>query len=373
MKIKFKTGNQDFYTDVKARVENYFQENDLSKNANFSMVFKTIFFFVSFVVVYGLVMLNVLPWPLMLLAAGLLGFIIAEIGFNVGHDAIHGSYSSNPLVNKILSFSFNLLGANNYVWSITHNIVHHTYTNIPGHDEDLEPIPLIRLSTETKILKIHRFQQWYVFFFYAVATLSWVFLKDYKKFFQRKIGNYENKKPPLVEYVNLFASKLLYYILFLVLPLLVLSIPWWGVIIGFVAMHVVEGLILALVFQLAHVVEGPEFNDPADDGTMENNWSIHQVKTTADFSRKSHLANFLLGGLNFQIEHHLFPKICHIHYRAISGIVKETIENHGLPYYENQTFLDAVMSHMRMLKKMGTPPNNSKQPDHLRDMVSGSI
>jgi len=197
MKIKFKAGHQEFYTDVKARVDKYFQENNLSKNANAFMIFKTIFFFTFCIGIYSLIIFNLLAWPLMLLGVGLLGFIIAGIGFNIGHDAIHGSYSSHPLVNKILSFSFNLMGANNYVWSITHNIVHHTYTNIPGHDEDLEPIPLVRLSTETKLLKIHRFQRWYVFFFYGLATLSWVFLKDYRKFFQKKIGNYENKNHPV--------------------------------------------------------------------------------------------------------------------------------------------------------------------------------
>jgi linoleoyl-CoA desaturase len=355
MRIKFKKGRQDFYTDVKARVENYFQEKQLSKNSNGYMVFKTIFYFICFTGIYLLILLSVLPWPWMIIASGLLGFIIAGIGFNVGHDAIHGAYSSRPLVNKILSFSFNLLGANNYVWSITHNIVHHTYTNIPGHDEDLENISLIRLSKETNLLKIHRFQQWYVFFFYSLATLSWVFVKDYKKFFQKKIGNYENKTPPTREFFNLFLSKGVYYFLFLVLPVLVMSIPWWGVLIGFVAMHIVEGLTLALVFQLAHVVEGPEFNEPDEHGTLENIWSVHQVKTTANFSRKSHLANFFLGGLNFQIEHHLFPKICHIHYRAISDIVKETVEHHGLTYHENHTFLGAVMSHRRMLKKLGQP------------------
>ena len=354
-RLKFKSTESDFYTVLKEKVANYFSENNISPHANWMMVFKTIFFAALFIGTYVFIVTSGMPWPLLLIAACVLGFATAQIGFNVAHDAVHGSYSSRPWVNKTLSYSFNLAGANEYIWSITHNIVHHTYTNIPGHDEDLDLLPLIRLSPHTKQMKIQRYQHWYAFLFYGLTTLSWVFMKDYKKFFQKKIGNYDNKHHPINEFIILVATKLAYYFLFLALPIWILSIPWWGVIIGFVAMHVVAGITLALVFQMAHVVEGPEFNAPAEDGSLENSWAIHQVKTTANFASNSYLTHFFTGGLNFQIEHHLFPKVCHIHYKEISKIVKETSAKYSLPYHENRTFLSGLVSHVRMLKKLGRP------------------
>jgi linoleoyl-CoA desaturase len=156
-----------------------------------------------------------------------------------------------------------------------------------------------------------------------------------------------------VEYFNLFFYKLAYYFLFLVLPMLVVSVSWWQVIIGFVMMHLVEGLVIGLVFQLAHVVEATDFPLPNAQGNVEEAWAVHQMQTTANFSGKSALANFLCGGLNLQIEHHLFPKICHIHYKALSGIVRQTAAECNVPYLENTTFFTALQSHYRLLKRMG--------------------
>lgn len=344
----------EFFATVRKRVDAYFKENNISKNANGAMWAKTIFFLSGFVTLYGLIISNQFSPATMLFLAVLLGMFAAFIGFNVCHDAIHGSFSANPKVNKALSLVFNLIGANAYVWSITHNIVHHTYTNIPGHDEDIEVAPgLIRLSPEDKVRKLQRYQHLYAFLLYGLASISWVFRKDFKKFFQKKIGNYDNSKHPKGEIFNLFFFKILYYTLFLVLPLVLLDITWWQFIIGFVTMHVAEGLVLGLVFQLAHVVEGTDFPMVNTEGNIEEGWAIHQMRTTANFARKSTLANFLCGGLNFQIEHHLFPRICHIHYCPISDIVKQTALEFNVPYIESETFLGALHSHYRTLKKFG--------------------
>jgi linoleoyl-CoA desaturase len=315
---------------------------------------KTIFFLSGTVILYLLILSNQFSPVVMLVLAILLGMFAAFIGFNICHDAIHGSYSNNPKVNKVLSLVFNVIGANAHVWSIMHNVVHHTFTNVPGHDEDIDVAPgLIRLSPEEKVNKIQRYQHLYAFLLYGLASLSWVFRKDYKKFFQKKIGNYDNSKYPKVELFNLFFFKAVYYTLFIVIPLVVLDITWWQFIIGFVAMHLAEGLVLGLVFQLAHVVEGTDFPMPNEQGNIEEAWAIHQMRTTANFARKSTLANILCGGLNFQIEHHLFPRICHIHYRPISDIVKRTAEEFNIPYIESKTFVGAVYSHYKILKKFG--------------------
>ncbi len=291
-------------------------------------------------------------WVMLPLAI-LLGTFSAFVGFNICHDAIHGSFSSNKTINKVLGAIFNLLGASPYVWSITHNVVHHTYTNIPGHDEDIDVAPgLIRISEEDPVNRIQRYQHWYAFPLYCLASISWAFRKDYKKFFQAKVGQQENNHPK-VEYFNLFFYKALYYTVFIVLPLVFLDITWWQFIIGFLTMHFAQGLTMGLVFQLAHVVEGTEFPVPNETGNMEEAWADHQMRTTANFATACPISAFFLGGLNRQIEHHLFPKICHIHYGPIGLIVKQTALEFDIPYNESPTFTKALRSHYKMLKKFG--------------------
>lgn len=355
-KVKFidvkKTG---FFSTVRERVDNYFTENNISKTGNAAMYFKTVFFLGGLLLFYGLIISNQFGLITMWVLSALLGMFAAFIGFNICHDAIHGSYSTNTTLNKVLGYLFNLIGANAYLWSIAHNVVHHTYTNIHGHDEDIEIAPgLIRLNPEEKANKIQRYQHYYAFFLYSLASLSWVMRKDYIKFFKKNIGTHVNDHPKK-EYVKLFLFKFLYYLVFIVLPLVFVDITWWQFIIGFLTMHFAEGLVLGLVFQLAHVVELTEFPDPNEDGNIEEAWAVHQMRTTANFARKSPIAAFLCGGLNMQVEHHLFPKICHIHYPVISEIVRETAIEFGIPYHEYPTFGEALVSHFKVLKRFSRP------------------
>lgn len=345
-----------FFATVRQRVDVYFQTRGLARHANKAMWGKAAFFLTGFVALYLLIMSNQFgPWA-MLGLAGLLGAFCAFIGFNICHDAIHGSFSGDKRINKVFSVLFNFIGANPYVWSITHNIVHHTYTNIPGHDEDIEVAPgLVRLSEEEEWRPMQRYQHLYAFPLYGLASLSWVLRKDYIKFFRPKIGEHPTRNHPRKEYVNLFFYKAVYYVLFIVLPLLLLDITWWQFVLGFLGMHFVEGLVLGLVFQLAHVVEGTAFPTPDEGGDIQEAWAVHQMHTTANFSPRSPLAAFLCGGLNRQIEHHLFPRICHIHYPALAVIVKQTAEEFNLPYLENHSFASALRSHYRILRKMGQP------------------
>lgn len=341
-----------FFAEVRKRVDEYFHTNKISKKANAAMWGKAIFFLLGFFFLYFLLLSNLFNPLIMLLFAVFLGIFSAFIGFNICHDAIHGSLSANNKVNNFFSILFHFIGANPYMWNITHNVVHHTYTNIEGHDEDIEIAPgLIRLCDSEPINRLHRYQHWYGFPLYTLASLSWVFRKDFKKFFQSKIGEHQNPKHPKIEYFNLFFFKILYLFLFIGLPILLTDLTWWQVIIGFLALHFAQGLVMGLVFQLAHVVEGTDFPLPNVDGNIEEAWAEHQMRTTANFSMKSKAAAFLLGGLNQQIEHHLFPKICHIHYPAIANIVRETATEHQLPYIENLTFGSALHSHFLMLKR----------------------
>jgi linoleoyl-CoA desaturase len=345
-----------FLPTLKKRVDNYFKEKKISKNANSFMIFKTILFLSLTVSIYAIILTSILPLLIQLLFAALIGMIMAFVGFNICHDALHGAYSPNKKVNKALGFIFNLIGANAYVWNITHNIVHHSYTNIVDHDEDIEIAPgLIRVSETDKIHKLHRFQQFYAFFLYSLTTISWFFRKDYLKFFKKNIGDSHINKHPKIEYFNLFFYKLIYYFLFIALPLIVMDLNWWQFLIGFATMHIAESMVLGLVFQLAHVVENTEIRHANANNTVEDSWAIHQLKTTANFAPKSRLATFLCGGLNLQIEHHLFPKICHVHYPKISAIVKTTALEFNLPYNVNRTFFGALRSHYFFLKQLGRP------------------
>ncbi|GAB3702191.1 acyl-CoA desaturase [Spirosoma flavus] len=356
-KLKFtNTGRSPFFATLRGRVDAYFTQQAISPHANRAMWAKALFFLIGYGLIYGLILSDQFGIWTMLGLVALLGVFAACIGFNVSHDALHGAFSAHSWVNKFLGGSFYLLGANPYVWKITHNIVHHTFTNIPGHDEDIDVAPgLVRLDPEEPLKSWHRYQQWYTFPLYALASLSWVLRKDYVKFFKDRIGQHDTPNHPRREYIKLFVSKTLYYVFFLVLPLAILSLTWWQVLIGFLVMHLAEGLVLGLVFQLAHVVEGTTFPLPDETGNMPDAWAIHQLYTTANFAPRSKIAAFICGGLNRQIEHHLFPKVCHIHYPAITAIVKRTAHEFGLPYLENRSFGSALYSHFRLLQTLGRP------------------
>jgi linoleoyl-CoA desaturase len=353
-KVKFRnTQDKTFVTTLNNRIEAYFKSNNITEKGNALMAFKIAFFLVGFAFSYFLVYLSGDSIFFSMLSWLLVGLFTAFVGFNISHDAVHGSLSENKYINKVLGYTFNLAGTNKYMWKIMHNVIHHTYTNIPGHDEDLEPVSLIRLSTENKLKKVHRYQHYYAYFFYCLTSLSWVIKKDFASFFKKQLGNYENKNHPAREYFILFLSKAVYFTVFLVLPVLFAGVPWWASVVGFVVMHLIQGITLAVVFQLAHVVEGASFPTPDEKGDVLNNWAIHQLNTTANFARRSFLASWFFGGLNYQIEHHLCPHICHIHYPKLSNIVKETANEFGIRYNENITMWDAIVSHTRMLKVLG--------------------
>jgi linoleoyl-CoA desaturase len=353
--LRFNKDYSGFYATVKDRVEQYFTTSGISKGADGLMIFKTIFFLGGTFGLYLLILFGNLPLSVMLILAVLLGIFAAFVGFNVCHDALHGSYSSHRWINDALGSVFHLLGANTYNWKISHNNVHHIYTNVHEHDDDLIVAPgLIRVCPQDKHTVIQRYQHYYAFLLYGMASLAWIFSKDYIKFFQNNIGkSCETPRHPRIELFKLFFFKALYYFLVIALPLMLLDITVVQFIIGFVSMQLAKGLVLGLVFQLAHIVEELEFPEPDHSGTMEDAWIAHQLRTTANFGRESFLTTFLCGGLNLQVEHHIFPKVCHTHYPAISSIVKQTAEEYGLPYHENSSFLTALASHFRVLKKLG--------------------
>lgn len=347
----------DFSNTLKKRVRDYFKENNISKYANASMVIKTIFMIAVYLVPYFLMITGLISniW-LIALCWVIMGAGVAGIGLSIMHDANHGAYSKNEKVNFWLGRILNIVGGFAPTWNIQHNVLHHSYTNVLGYDEDVSPpISILRFSPKDEYRKIHRFQFIYAWFFYGLMTLSWITSKDFAQLYRyKKMGltKTENEKFNRL-LAELIFTKIFYYFYILVLPIIFIDIAWWLIPIFIVVMHIIAGIILAMIFQPAHVVNETEFPAENADHSIENNWSIHQLQTTSNFAPNSRIFAWLIGGLNYQVEHHLFPNICHVHYRKISRIVKQTAHEFGLPYHSEPTFASALANHNRMLKKLG--------------------
>lgn len=348
-----------FFTTVRSRVEAYFQEKKIAKTANTEMVVKTIVLLGTYLITYGVLVSGAFPVWVLWVNAAIMGASVAGIGMSIMHDANHGAYSRSAKVNEWVGYSLNLAGGAVFNWKLQHNILHHTYTNISTHDEDVKNRAVLRFSPNGLVKPFHRFQFVYAFLFYGLITLYWVLAKDLVQLqlFKRIGVNRNSPRENTILFWKITFIKIAYLTAFMVGPVYFggLSI---GLTIGlFVFMHFVAGIILTLVFQLAHTVEGTDHPLPNEDNVIAEDWAIHQLKTTKNFSRNNRLLSWYLGGLNYQVEHHLFPKICHVHYPAISHIVKATAEEFGIPYQENPDFLTALKSHVRYLKELGELPS----------------
>lgn len=354
-KVSFNNKQNSFAQELKIRVDEYFKQYNLKKTGNWELYLKTAVLIPSAILIYVLLLTVTMPSFVMLLLAALLGAILASIGFNVMHDACHGSYSTRKWVNDLVGLSLNALGGNAFIWKFKHNILHHTYTNVDGMDDDIAKSPLMRQCHTQKWMPAHRFQHIYVVLVYAISSFAWVFLMDFNKYLQQKVHNTPLQKMSLKEHFIFWMSKVLYAIFYIIIPIYFLGAGTWA--IGFAVMHIVMGLTLALVFQLAHVVEHTEFElVQGDVMVIENAWAEHQVRTTANFAPDNLLVNWFVGGLNYQIEHHLFPRISHVHYPALSKIVQQTCQEHGIPYNTYPTLFSSIASHFRMMRELGKPP-----------------
>ena len=347
-----------FYKELKIRVDNYFTTNNISKNANATMVVKTIAmllaYFVPFIIIVAVqpsFLIASLLWLLM-------GCGLAGIGMSIMHDANHGAYSDNKTINYLLGHTLSFAGGSVFNWKLQHNILHHTYTNIVDMDDDIADKLVLRFNPHTKVKKYQSLQYIYAFLFYGILTLYWVLLKDFVQLvkYSKNGVNPNSKKENIATLFRMIIVKTFYFALVIAMPIM-LGIPVWQVLTGFMIMHFAAGIILTVVFQLAHTVEGTTHPLPNEAGDIENCWAIHQLNTTVNFAKGSAFLTWYLGGLNYQVEHHLFARICHVHYPNIAPIVKATAEEFGIPYLENKTFLSAFISHMNTLKRFGKLPN----------------
>ncbi|PSR13872.1 MAG: acyl-CoA desaturase [Bacteroidetes bacterium] len=355
--VKFNVHDQpEFYQELRRRVNQYFEDRNLSKHANLNMKIKTVFMVLLYFTPLVLMVTGVVTslWPVMFLWV-LMGFGMSGIGLSIMHDANHGAYSADKNVNKAVGYILNFIGGYPPNWKIQHNVLHHSYTNVHHHDEDIEKT-ILRLTPDTERKPFHRVQVFYAPFLYGLMSIYWLVSKDFEQLVRYKKNNLLAGQGLTFRraLAEVLFNKTWYILLILVLPLLTTQLAWWQVLIGFLIMHAITGLILALIFQPAHVVEETQFYSVDETGSVENNWAIHQLKTTTNFANGSRMFSWFVGGLNYQIEHHLFPQICHVHYRHLSPIVKATAEEFNVPYYHHPTFFDAVRSHFTLLNKLGT-------------------
>lgn len=345
-----------FSKALRKRVNLYFKTNDICRHANKSMFCKTflmltLFFAPLIIIGLGLVSSLLLLFPLYIVS----GLGMAGIGMGVMHDAIHGSYSKNPKINRLMGYTFNLIGGNATVWQIQHNQLHHTYTNIEHADDDLNAPFFLRFSPHAKKYWVHQFQHIYIWFFYGLATISWVTTKDFVRMKRyHDMGFLQEKNEYRNAVVKMTVWKLLYYSYALIIPMIMVPLAWWIVLLAFIGMHFVTGLLISSVFQVAHISPSSDFPLPDKNGLIAGDWYMHQFATTTNFSPKSKFFSWLIGGLNYQIEHHLLPNVCHIHYKKISHIVVDTAEEYGMPYYTKTSFASAISSHTKMLRQLGT-------------------
>jgi linoleoyl-CoA desaturase len=354
--VKFKSEDEhqkQFVATLRKNVNDYFTSNGISKQGDWRMYLKSIVMLAAYIAPFVVILTVPMNAWFKLILVVLMGIGEAGIGMSVMHDAAHGVFSKNKWVNNFFASTMFILGSNTFNWRIQHNLLHHTFTNIQGFDQDIDQ-KVIRLCQHDPVKKFHRFQQFYAFFLYRLMTFSKLITDIFQLIDFNKRGITEEQGySPKGELFKLILTKVLYFSIILGLPIIFLDLSWWQLLIGFMTLHITAGMIMSTVFQMAHVVEGTQQPLPDENGIIHNEWAVHQLQTTSDFGRNNRMMNWYVGGLNFQIEHHLYTNICHIHYPKIAPIVEQTANEYGIDYNQKSTFLSALISHQKRLKELG--------------------
>jgi linoleoyl-CoA desaturase len=359
---KLKFGKNDgFQVELRRRVDEYFRTSGRRPRDCPQMYLKTAIILASFAAAYVLLVFVAQTWWQALPLAVLLGLAAVEIGFNIQHDGGHKAYSNSQWVNKLMAMTLDLLGGSSYLWHWKHVVFHHTYANITGHDGDIDLGFLGRLTPHQTRFPFHRWQHWYLWPLYGLMAIKWQLYDDFRDVIRGRLGDHRIPRPLGWDLVVFVAGKGTFFTLAFAIPAVFHS--WWVVLIFYSVAASVLGIVLSVVFQLAHCVEEAKFPMPnPGSGRIENAWAVHQAETTVDFARRSRAAAWLLGGLNFQIEHHLFPRVCHVHYPALSKVAEATCRDFGMRYTEHESVWAGLKSHFRWLRQMGMPQDIGARP-----------
>lgn len=356
------TGQLGFRKEVVRRVDAYVKANNLRTRDLAAMYVKTAIVLVWWLVSYGLMIESGFAgWGTAITLACALSFGLATacIGFNIMHDANHNGYSNNPKVNRVLGLTVELIGLSNFMWRQQHNVWHHTYTNVAGLDEGLEMDGWVRNSPRDYWQPKHTYQHLYAPVVYALAGIGLLIGRNFQMYFTGKSGDTfvyppMSRQDKVVFWIGRFINLLLY----LVIPALAFGLL--GALGIFIITATVTGFVMALILQMAHVMNDVAFPEPSGDPLkIENEWAVHEVQTTSNFAPNNAVINWYVGGLNFQIEHHLFPHMCHLLYPKIAPIVQATCAEFGISYKSYPTFVTAVANHWQSIKEFG------RKPDHV--------
>ncbi len=352
---QLKFGSEDaFYQRLRRRVDQYFQTSGARRRDLPRMYLKTAMILGWFAASYGLLVFVTMPWWIAAAVAVSLALSMAAIGFNIQHDGGHQAYSELAWINKLAALTLDLMGGSSYIWDRKHNSIHHTYANITGHDDDINIGFLGRLSPHQKRWNFHRLQHFYLWALYGLLPIKWQVYDDFRDVLIGRVGEHRCRRPRGWDLAAFVGGKLLFFTLAWGVPLCFHSV--WAVLGFYVGVTFVQGITLSVVFQLAHCGDESTFPMPCENtGRIQAAWAVHQVQTTANFGRSNRLLTWYVGGLNYQIEHHLFPRICHLHYTKIAPLVEETCQEFGIRYVAHPTFRAALVSHFRWLREMGRP------------------
>jgi linoleoyl-CoA desaturase len=354
--VKF-NGSDRFIRELRKRVDAYFEQTGRRRRDCPKMYFKTATILAWFIAAYVLLLFVVTSWWLIVPLAVVLGLAMAAIGFNIQHDGSHRGYSSRQWINKTMALTLDLVGGSSYLWNWKHNSIHHTYPNVDGEDDDINIGCLGRLTPQQPRYRFHRYQGIYLWVLYGFLAIKWHLFDDFSSVAIGKIGHHKIPRPKGMDLAIFIGGKVMFFSLAFVIPMLLH--PWWAVLGTYAIAAFTSGIVLSVVFQLAHCLGEAEFPVAviSADGhaRLQTEWAVHQVQTTVDFARDNRLLGWFVGGLNFQIEHHLFHKICHIHYPALSKLVEETCRDFGIRYSAHPGFGAAVASHYHWLRLMGQP------------------
>ncbi len=345
--VKFPRDN-NFYLELKKEVDEFIKRNPQLKNL---FILKLIVFFGLELALYALYLFaDSLLMPLM---AIMLGMNHVFLAMNVGHDGLHGTFYRKKMHMAIFKIPFILVGTSPYLWRITHNQSHHHNTNVNDHDFDIitQGTPVVRWTEKMALTSFSKYQHIYAPFLYCCSTLWWLFSRDFKLMRKPEIAKIEHPDTGYNEYRVMLWQKIFHVGIFLLIPIL-LGKGILLTILSFVLIHAVQSFIMAHTLLVAHIVEKTQVFEPAEK-KMDHSWAAHQLYTTANFGTKSKLLFFLLGGLNFQVEHHLFPHVSHVYYFKMASILKKHTERVGLPYHEYERVSDAIRSHYKILWRLG--------------------
>jgi linoleoyl-CoA desaturase len=341
-----------FQKTLNERVNAYLREHNIPGRDLPAMHLKTAVALGWWLAAYLLLLLGHFPPLVNVILSLVWAMSIASIGFNVMHDANHGGYSDNPRINKLVSLSAEMLGMSGFRWRIKHNVWHHTYTNISGFDDDVETFGLMRLTPRSPWKPLFKVQVWYFPAVYSLIAFDFILRDLMMAFTGKSDANHVYPKMGAADKLIFWGGKLFFCVIMFVLPMLVF--PWWQVLVGFMIVMLTVGLVMGVVFQLAHINGAATFPEPVGSPQhIESEWAVHQVETTADFAPHNRLLNFYVGGLNYQIEHHLLPHICHLNYPRLAPIVRATCEEFGIRYNCYATWREAFAGHLRELQLLG--------------------